>query len=309
MLTGLRVSKELIHRADDREILVSPPWRDPDGTYGNATVTDDLSTYYRDHPRTHWADLLLLTEACRQAALSVTHHFEGLPRDIAFFFNSIAVEIPDIQALVDVRREMTITTLIERMRLRGDGSPKQLLYTQLGSLGPGELTVRTVMAVQGAPKDRYQELRRYERDGSAPPTTASLRDRMRHQDGLSAPTTVGRTQPTNVVLADLRIGPERSSATLAPDFANPSLFDHDYDHYPAMVLIEAGRQLALAGTQAPSHWVATGVRAEFVHFAELDRTATVSARRHGHRTEVECSQHDVTVARMSFDLQSIGVAA
>jgi hypothetical protein len=112
-----------------------------------------------------------------------------------------------------------------------------------------------------------------------------------------------------VVLTDLRVGPERSSATLAPDFANPSLFDHDYDHYPAMVLIEAGRQLALAGTRDPSRSVATGVRAEFVHFAELDRAAIVTARRDGHRTEVECSQHDVTVARMSFDVQSIGLAA
>lgn len=309
MLTGLRVSKDLIHRANDREILVSPPWRDPDGAYGNTTVTSGISTYYLDHPRTHWADLLLLTEACRQAALSVTHHFEGLARDIAFFFNSVEVEIPDVHALVDVRREMTITTLIGRIRLRGDGSPKQLLYTQLGSLGPGEPTIRTAMAVQGVPKDRYQELRRYGRDGSAPPTTANLRDRGRHRDGLSAPTTVGRTQPTNVVLTDLRVGPERSSATLAPDFANPSLFDHDYDHYPAMVLIEAGRQLALAGTRDPSRSVATGVRAEFVHFAELDRAAIVTARRDGHRTEVECSQHDVTVARMSFDVQSIGLAA
>jgi 2-oxo-3-(phosphooxy)propyl 3-oxoalkanoate synthase len=306
--TDRRASRDLIHRAHDREVLVSPPWRAEEGAYGSRTVTTDISTYYLDHPTAHWADLLLLTEACRQAALSVTHQFEGLPRDIAFFINSIEVEVSDVHALVDSGRELMITTLVEQLRLRGNGSPKRISYSQLGPIGAGGAAMRTTMTVQGVPKDLYRELRAYQRGGTAAPTTADLRDSVRRRDGLSAPATVGRTQTANVVLAELRVDGERSSATLAPDFSNASLFDHDYDHFPAMVLLEAGRQLALAGTPNPSRWIATGVHAEFLRFAELDRTTTFTAHRHGDRTEIVCAQHDVTVTRMSFDLEPIGVA-
>ncbi|MDQ3786240.1 MAG: hypothetical protein M3422_03235, partial [Actinomycetota bacterium] len=89
MTTAYRASRELIHRANDREVLVSAPWRAADGTYQCTTVTTDLSAYYLDHPAGHRSDLVLVTEACRQAALGVTHRFEGLSHDIAFFINTI----------------------------------------------------------------------------------------------------------------------------------------------------------------------------------------------------------------------------
>jgi hypothetical protein len=304
-----RVSRDLIHRANDREVLVSAPRRGEGGRYESATVTTDISGYYLDHPTSHWADLLLLTEACRQAALSVTHEFEGLSQDIAFFINSLEVRVSDIHALVTLGREMVITTLVEQLRLRGDGSPKRISYSQLGPIGSGGAAMQTTMTVQGVPKARYRELRAYQRDRSVPPTTADLRDTTRRRDGLSAPPTVGRTQTANVVLADLRLDGDRSSATLAPDFANASLFDHDYDHLPAMVLLEAGRQLTLAGTRHPSRWIATGMRAEFPRFAELDRTATITGQRQGNRTQVVCAQDGVAVTRMSFELAPIGGAA
>jgi hypothetical protein len=308
VLTSSRVSKDLIHRAHDQEILVSPPWRAAAGGYGTTTVTGGIGPYYRDHPVTHRADLLLLIEACRQAALSVAHLFEGLAPDIAFFFNSIAVDVSDLGALLDDGPELTITTAFQQMRLRGNGSPRQIRYTQLAAAGPGRPAVQTAMSVQGVPRDRYPELRRYDRAGSVPPTTADLRATARERSGTCVPAAVGRTRATNVVLADLQVGAERSSARLAPDFANASLFDHDYDHYPALVLLEAGRQLALASTGDPSRSVVTAVRAEFPRFAELDIPAVVTARRDGSRTEVMCRQHDVVVTRMSFGLTVIGGA-
>jgi len=309
MTAALRVPRDLIHRASDQEVLVSAPWRTAESTYRNTVVTAGISGYYLDHPVTCRADLLLLTEACRQAAISVLHQFEGLPLDTALFINSIEAEICDVRALVNPRREITITTLTGQMRLRADGSPKKISCTQLGHAGPGRAAIRTVMTVQGVPKQRYPELRAYQRDGSVPPTTAGLRAAWLRRDGLSAPAAVGRTQLANVMLAGLRIQAGQSSAALAPDFANPSLFDHDYDHYPAMVLLEAGRQLALAGTRNPSRRIATRAHAQFLHFAELDRPVTFRARCQGNRTEMECLQNDVAVTRMCFDLEPVGGAA
>jgi 2-oxo-3-(phosphooxy)propyl 3-oxoalkanoate synthase len=304
----IRVPRNLIHRANDKEVLVSAPWCTAEGAYGCAMVTTDLSAYYLDHLTSHRADLVLLTEACRQAALSVSHQFEGVSQDTAFFINSIEAEASDVPALVNAEGEITITTLIDQLQLRADGSPKKILYSQFGGVGSGEVVMRTTMTVQGVSKDQYRELRTYQRDGSIPPTTADLRAAKRRRDGLSTPSTVGRTQAANVVLANLQIEEEHSSAFLAPNFGNTSLFDHDYDHYPAMVILEAGRQLALAGTHDPARWIATRVCAEFLLFAELDRAATISARHRGNRADMECQQNDAAVARMSFSVDPVGGA-
>ncbi len=164
------------------------------------------------------------------------------------------------------------------------------------------------MAVQGVPKDRYQELRAYQRAGSPPPTTAELRGAAPRPGTLAAPGSVARTLAANVVLADLRTGADTVEATLAPDLANASLFDHDYDHFPAMVLIEAGRQLALHATGDPTAHVVTAVRATFPQFAELDAPTSVVAARRERWVDVECLQHGLPVTRMSFRVAPAGEA-
>jgi hypothetical protein len=296
-----RVARDLVHRASEQEILVSPPRREAGGGYAGTTVTAGISPYYRDHPDPYWLDVLLLVEACRQAALSAAHEYEGLSRDIAFFFNSIDLEITDAAALAEVDDELTLRTEFEELRLRGDGTPKQITCTQRGTDSAGRTLVRTSMAVQGVPKSRYGELRAYQRDGSTAPTTAVLRPDAGRRAGLVAPRSVARTRPANVAIARFQHEDGAVSAALAPDFANASLFDHDYDHYPAMVLIEAGRQLALAGNREHARHAVTAVTATFEHFAELDRPARLVARHGEHRVDVECVQDGLVVTRMSFE--------
>jgi hypothetical protein len=164
------------------------------------------------------------------------------------------------------------------------------------------------MAVQGLPKGRYPELRAYQRGGSPAPTTAGLRSGgapRTARTALGTPEGVGRAQADNVVIAGMRSEAGALVADLAPDFANASLFDHDYDHFPAMVLIEAGRQLALAGTGDPAGHLVTGVRAGFEHFAELDLPIRLVARQGERRVEVDCLQGDLPVTRMSFALAPV----
>jgi hypothetical protein len=273
------------------------------GVSGATTVTTALSPYYRDHPATHWLDALLLIEACRQAALSAAHEFEELSPDIAFFFNSIDMEIFDAERLARVGDELTIRSEFEELRLRGDGSPKQITYNQTATDSSGRPLVRTSMAVQGLPKVRYPELRAYQRGGTPAPTTGALRAGPRA--ALSAPENVARTQIANVAIADVRTEADVRTALLAPDFGNASLFDHDYDHYPAMVLIEAGRQLALSGTPRPVGHLVTAARATFEHFAELDAPIRLVAHQGEQWVDVNCVQDDLVVTRMSFALAPV----
>ena len=73
----------------------------------------------------------------------------------------------------------------------------------------------------------------------------------------------------------------RLTARLTPDFANRSLFDHEYDHYPAMTLLEGARQLSLLSAfwrgrrLARTHVL--GMDAVFHRFAELDAPVTLAA--------------------------------
>ena len=156
---------------------------------------------------------------------------------------------------------------------------------------------------------QYAALRQLQR-GDDPPRTSDLAP-IDDADGAAdplPPELVGRFNPANVVIVDpIREGPE-VSARLAARFDNPSLFDHSYDHYPAMVLMEAARQLSLlsvddgTGTVA-QRTIACGFDAGFERFAELDAPLYVRAKVGDDRSaQVTFEQHGETVARSTVDL-------
>jgi hypothetical protein len=119
---------------------------------------------------------------------------------------------------------------------------------------------------------RHEAVRQLQR-GTPAPTTADLDDvPAEHQ---AEPRLVGRVHPLNVVLSDVTRANGTVSARVTPRFGNRALFDHDYDHLPAMALTEAARQLALIAADDGTGAVierthVAGVTAEFRRFAELD---------------------------------------
>jgi len=97
-----------------------------------------------------------------------------------------------------------------------------------------------------------------------------------------APHLVARVNPLNVVLSDVDRKDEFVTAAVTPRYDNHALFDHDYDHIPAMTLTEAARQLALVavddGTGAvAAESVISAIQGRFHRFAELDAPLTAAA--------------------------------
>ncbi|WP_329113085.1 ScbA/BarX family gamma-butyrolactone biosynthesis protein [Streptomyces sp. NBC_01465] len=94
-----------------------------------------------------------------------------------------------------------------------------------------------------------------------------------HPVGADAPTALGRILPFDVVLAP---GDRPGRWLLDPDPRHPILFDHNADHIPGMVLLEAARQaacsLARPDTLTPSY-----LHAEFLRYAEFDSPCWVEA--------------------------------
>lgn len=88
-----------------------------------------------------------------------------------------------------------------------------------------------------------------------------------------APSTVGRLSPTDVVLSPTG---EPDRWQLRMDTRHPVLFDHQVDHVPGMVLLEAARQAATAVLGGPSI-LPVGLDCEFHKYAELDLPCLIDA--------------------------------
>jgi hypothetical protein len=97
-----------------------------------------------------------------------------------------------------------------------------------------------------------------------------------------APARVGRVRATDALLLDVAAGTPAVTARLRVPADNPSLFDHAQDHIPAMVLVEAARQLAALTTQvwggaAPDRTRMTSMSSSFGAYAELNEPVEMTA--------------------------------
>jgi hypothetical protein len=104
---------------------------------------------------------------------------------------------------------------------------------------------------------------------------ASQRDR-----GILAPELVHKSRPENVAVARIdRFDPDRPDHCLAEifvDSTHPYFFEHEIDHVPALLLIEAVRQAGVAaahqflGVPLDAAMIVDELKVGFQHYAELD---------------------------------------
>ncbi len=304
------VERSLVHRAAVGEVFVTDVRiADPNRYLAGAQLPLGHG-YYGDHrPRPAPFDTLLLLESCRQASIYGAHEAMGLPVDTTMMVRDWSIRLDPVAcpAPGPAPGELgLVDTVRARRGPRGDVRGLRFdleLWLARRQVGRAHITVGCTTAKQ------YAALRRLQRGpGGAGPAEGG--DPVR-------PELVGRSNPANVVLSDpVRDGAE-VSARLAPRFDHPSLFDHSYDHYPAMVLMEAARQLSLLTADA-GHTVATGFDAGFERFAELDAPIVVRARPLGRRdgdegypagAEVIFEQGGERIARSAVDLVTLAEPA
>lgn len=225
--------------------------------------------YYSDHVQELARyDVLLLLEACRQAGIA-GGHLLGLPAETIMLVGSFGIRIEDTTILLmsDHPARMLIDSKFAATRVRGDqvraGEVSQSFSIDGRPAGVHHMAVTFLTAREHA------ALRRMQRH-TTPPVTASLPDPPATDQ--VAPAAVRRVHPLNVVLSAVSWTCENVSASVTPRFGNHVLFDHTYDHIPALVLTEAARQLAvLSFGEMTSDALLAGVDAEFGRHAELDQ--------------------------------------
>jgi 2-oxo-3-(phosphooxy)propyl 3-oxoalkanoate synthase len=291
---GRTIERSLVHRASVAEVFVTDIQPAGDARFVAAAQLPLSHGYYSDHTRKPAVfDPLLLLEAGRQAGIAGAHLL-GLPKGAMMMVAGFTIALTGALPAGDRPGELRIDNRFDASRMRGGrvrtGSVTQDLY-----LGEEHIGVHT-MEVNVVTPSEHNALRGVMR-GTPAPFTSQLEDLPARRP---PPHVVGRTNPLNVVIADVFRDGQGARALVAPLFGNRSLFDHDYDHLPATTLAEAARQLAvvLAGPDA----VPYEVSGRFMRFAELDAPCVAQAARSGPAVHVEFSQDDSVIAEFGLRL-------
>ncbi|MEU0531441.1 ScbA/BarX family gamma-butyrolactone biosynthesis protein [Amycolatopsis tolypomycina] len=269
------VARGEVHREALSEVFLTDSVRVDESRFVAAARLPASHAYYGDHTGGTPIDPLLLLECCRQAETHAVHAHFGAPRDTKFVLQSWSLTMHPLPANVHIGpAEVVISAHTDEAVWRA-GELRAMRYCMQVYVA-GRHAADVVMRVQYCPDELYRLMRGRCHDGRVPSS-----DDFRFTTTEVAPGLVGRDRPENVVLTDARVGADRVSARLRIDGGHPSLFDHAQDHVPGMVLMEAGRQLAVLaastahGTPADAVEV-TGLNAAFGAYAELDTPITVS---------------------------------
>ncbi|MFD5148346.1 AfsA-related hotdog domain-containing protein [Streptomyces sp. NPDC058401] len=280
---GRTVDRSLVHRAAVSEVFVTDIRPLTAMRVRTAVQLPLTHGYYSDHvQQPALYDALLLLESGRQAAIAGSHAHMGLSQGTTMIVDSFRMDLYGLAAL-------KIGSKPGRLHIDTEYSGKA---NRRGRVRKGMVAQRYFMdgvEVGGHEMDvlflnpHENEVLRHAQRGTPAPLTSDYGRHGPGEDGSGQlrPEQIGRGNPLNVVLSRAERTPEavtaRVTARVTPRFDNRALFDHVYDHLPAMTLVEAARQLALLATGEPLATYAVGFEARFDRFAELDDTVLAEA--------------------------------
>ncbi|MFD4398965.1 ScbA/BarX family gamma-butyrolactone biosynthesis protein [Kitasatospora sp. NPDC058397] len=258
------VSRHLVHRTSVSEVFLTG-WQ-ATGPYDFLLGAQwpRLHAFYR-LPGDRFHDPVLMAETIRQAGLLVGHAGFGVPRGHHFVMEDLSYALGP-----DGLRGLAVTTGPASLMLAVGCEDVRMRHGRLVSLrvhidisrdghpiGHGSGQLRVVSPAS------YARLRGPERRAAALPRPPAP----------TAPELVGRAQPTDVVLSPT-LRPD--TWLLRTDAGHPVLFDHELDHVPGMLVLEAARQAAQR-LRHPEPVVPVELVTSFDRYIELDRPCLVQA--------------------------------
>lgn len=294
------VDLALIHRRNPSEAFLTDVVATGPHDFVAGAVLPAAHPHYRGHTGpSRDRDPLLLLECARQAETSAAHALFGVEPDARFVLRNWSAELVPFEAEPG-RTELMITAVTRNPKLMRDrirGLDYELVLWEAGArVGVVRMEVGYVSGTA------YTVLRARKHNGSPPssddlgPTSGTRID----------PARVGRLRATDVVLLDVS-GGDQITARLRVPTENPSLFDHAQDHVPAMVLMEAARQLAALATHewggaAPDRTALMSMRASFAAYAELTEPIELTATPAGDRIAVVFRQEGTEIAEAEIGM-------
>ncbi|MFI8876065.1 AfsA-related hotdog domain-containing protein [Streptomyces sp. NPDC055243] len=293
-----------LHRWAISEVFLTDARKTSDTEYVAAAQLPPAHSYYADRcSRLGTPDPLLVLECARQAETYGGHEFFGVARDSKFLLRSWSMSLPGLLTAPRQERPGELVMGVRTGNRRGaEGDVRRLTYDIDLTLSRHYLG-RVSIDVGYIPGQVYDTVRARGRGRPLAPFSG-----LRGTGSSVRPSDVGRSDPANVVLADIATGSDGVTATIRVPLDNPSMFDHAQDHLPGMVLMEAARQTCLYAAAellgaSVSHTTVTGFDFSFTRYAELDAATKVRVTRAEpgaaaglHTFHVEFEQDEVVVA-------------
>ncbi|WP_239081271.1 ScbA/BarX family gamma-butyrolactone biosynthesis protein [Streptomyces coelicoflavus] len=248
------VPREYVHRASHAEVFLTGGERLDESRFALTGQWPRTHTFFTSGGTCH--DPLQAAETIRQTGLFLAHAGFDVPLDHQFLMWDLHITTHPEQQEIGVRpSELTILVNCLDLVRKGKRLAEFRMEMEIERAGlPCAAGGGRFTCVSAA---TYRRLRA---------TTAKQPSNRRHPQRLVPPEVVGRTLPTEVVLATT----DRPGRWLLdPDPRHPILFEHATDHYPGMVLLEAARQAAIAHS-APLTMEPLSMHAEFHRYAEYE---------------------------------------
>ncbi|MFJ4185647.1 ScbA/BarX family gamma-butyrolactone biosynthesis protein [Kitasatospora sp. NPDC089509] len=269
------VSRHLVHRASVSEVFLTG-WQ-ATGPYDFLLGAQwpRLHGFYR-LPGDRYHDPVLMAETVRQAGLLIGHAGFGVPRDHHFVMEDLGYALGESGlpglAVTAGPASLMLTVGCQDVRMRHGRLASLRVQAEITRdglrIGHGSGQLRVITPAS------YERLRGHRTVAPARPPEPA------------APELVGRAEPADVVLSPT-LRPD--TWLLRADADHPVLFDHELDHVPGMLVLEAARQAAQR-LHHPEPVVPVELVTSFDRYIELDRPCYVRAVRErtpdGRRTPV-----------------------
>lgn len=304
------VARRLVHKAADSQVLLTDAHRvGRDRFLVAASWAPDHLLYY---PGPSGAgDPTLLVESMRQAAIYLSHRFYRVPtEDVHFVLSRLSADFAPGGLPYDPGTELPVVMDISCARTTAKPG-RFAMQLSVSLYLHGRWYGRADFRWAVLPQAKYDVLRRRnspEADGTAGPPAERAGHAMGDVTGdvmgdsfVLRPAAVGRRHQRDVLLAaDPRLPADTWRLRL--DRSHPVHFDHDCDHVPGMVLLEAMQQAAHAAyvrefgplaRLAPR--VLSSLDTEFRCFGELDRPVDI----------VVGEMRDAGRARAGFEVSAV----
>jgi 2-oxo-3-(phosphooxy)propyl 3-oxoalkanoate synthase len=272
------VPRMLVHKRAVHEVLLCGSRRLTDTRFALSAQVPAVHAFYGDG-LAQYHDLMLLTELVRQSGILLAHEHHEVPFGHMFVFRGLDFHITAVEAIRTEGRQAKAAMLVDVFGHRERAGTLSGYAIDIQIFVDGAAAARGTAAVDFVPPDAYRALR----------TKLRAKRQLDHSPPAlpepGEPRAFGKGDARNVVLSAPRStdGQGELEATVRVDPDHACLFDHDLDHIPGMLLLEAAKQLALA---AAGHvagddsrlLLPMSCRAEFSHFAELELPLVCRAR-------------------------------
>ncbi|MEG2263064.1 MAG: AfsA-related hotdog domain-containing protein [Acinetobacter sp.] len=266
--------------------------------------------YFCDHIKPI-TDLMFLLECTRQAETYIVHKYEHQIIGTKFILNEWSCEFKEDFTPTISLQHRDVTLKITTCNAR---RVKEKLFSQeykINAFLNGICIATICMSVKYITNNTYRKIRKN--------ISKSFKNRSKlfFDYVLNVPPKyIYRRNYDNVVVRAPKFEGDKVTSILTVNMSNTAYFDHVQDHFPAMVLMEAGKQncqLLLSRFYLLKTPVLTAMKSIFFLYSELDRDLQIISVKAPSKKEdkimfnVLLKQGGVEIAQMEYVFQLIDI--